>query len=56
MASATYVGACECVIRARYPLRSRIMRYELPINMPAENTSTPPTTTWNAAARNGVSM
>ena len=32
------------------------MRYELPINIPARNTSTPPTTTWNAACRNGVSM
>jgi hypothetical protein len=30
--------------------------YELPINIPARNTSTPPTTTWNAAERNGVSM
>src|SRR5207244_1969858 len=31
-------------------------RYELPITIPAMNTSTPPTTTWNAAAKNGVSM
>ena len=30
--------------------------YELPINMPATNTSTPPTTTWNVARSNGVSM
>ena len=30
--------------------------HELPISMPARNTSTPPTTTWNAAERNGVSM
>ena len=30
--------------------------YELPMRMPAAKTSTPPTTTWNAAARNGVSM
>ena len=30
--------------------------HELPIRIPAANTSTPPTTTWNAAARNGVSM
>jgi hypothetical protein len=30
--------------------------YELPIRIPATNTSTPPTTTWNAACRNGVSM
>ena len=31
-------------------------RYELPINMPARNTSTPPTTIWKVAGRNGVSM
>ena len=31
-------------------------RHELPIKIPAMNTSTPPTTTWNAACRNGVSM
>ena len=30
--------------------------YELPIRIPARNTSAPPTTTWNAADRNGVSM
>jgi len=30
--------------------------YELPIRIPARNTSAPPTTTWNAAARKGVSM
>src|SRR5262249_20244883 len=30
--------------------------HELPINIPATNTSTPPTTTWKVAARNGVSM
>src|SRR5215472_12989395 len=30
--------------------------YALPIRMPAAKTSTPPTTTWNAAARNGVSI
>ena len=29
---------------------------ELPMAMPARKTSTPPTTTWNAAASNGVSM
>ena len=32
------------------------LNYELPIRMPAAKTSTPPTTTWNAAARNGVSI
>ena len=37
------------------PVTSDI-RYELPINIPAMNTSTPPTTTWNAACKNGVSM
>jgi hypothetical protein len=30
--------------------------YELPIRIPVRNTSTPPTTTWNAAVRKGVSM
>ena len=30
--------------------------YELPIRIPTPNTSTPPTTTWNAACRNGVSI
>ena len=30
--------------------------YADPIRIPLKNTSTPPTTTWNAAARNGVSM
>ena len=30
--------------------------HELPIKMPARNTSVPPTTTWNAADMNGVSM
>jgi len=31
-------------------------RYELPINMPAMNTSAPPKAIWNVACRNGVSM
>ena len=30
--------------------------YELPMRIPAANTNAPPTTTWKAAARNGVSM
>ncbi len=30
--------------------------HELPINIPEMNTNTPPTTIWNAAFRNGVSM
>jgi hypothetical protein len=30
--------------------------YELPIKIPAANTSAPPTMTWNAACKNGVSM
>ena len=30
--------------------------HELPMRMPTTNTSTPPTTTWKAACRNGVSM
>ena len=30
--------------------------YELPINQPVRNTSTPPRITWNAACKNGVSM
>ncbi len=33
-----------------------VLGHELPIRIPAAKTSTPPTTTWNAAARNGVSM
>jgi hypothetical protein len=41
---------------AARPSMRRHRAYELPIRMPAANTSTPPTTTWNAAARNGVSM
>ena len=28
----------------------------LPITIPVTNTRTPPSTTWNAARRNGVSM
>ena len=31
-------------------------RQELPITMPTTNTQTPPTITWKAARRNGVSM
>src|SRR5215467_3725134 len=30
--------------------------YELPIKIPVKNTSTPPTTTWNAACKKGVSI
>jgi hypothetical protein len=30
--------------------------HELPMRMPARNTSTPPMMTWNAAVRNGVSI
>jgi len=30
--------------------------HALPIRTPATNTTTPPTTTWNAADKNGVSM
>jgi len=30
--------------------------YELPIRIPVRNTSTPPTTTWKAAERKGVSI
>jgi hypothetical protein len=30
--------------------------HELPMTMPAMNTSAPPTMTWNAALRKGVSM
>ena len=30
--------------------------YALPISTPAANTSAPPSTTWKAARRNGVSM
>ena len=30
--------------------------HALPMRMPARKTRTPPTTTWNAALRNGVSM
>ena len=37
-------------------MKMSVTRYELPINMPARNTSTPPTTIWKVAARNGVSM
>ena len=51
------------LLRKRYPPRITsgagffgIMRYALPIKMPARNTSVPPSTTWNAADRNGVSM
>ncbi len=33
-----------------------LFTHELPITMPAANTKTPPTTTWKAACRNGVSM
>ena len=33
-----------------------VLGHELPIRIPAAKTSTPPTTTWNAAARKGVSM
>ena len=51
-------------LRQRRKMRIRQMRqyechreiYELPIRMPARNTSVPPSTTWNAAERNGVSM
>ena len=38
------------------PLSLSRLGHELPIRIPAAKTSTPPTTTWNAAARNGVSM
>ena len=41
---------------AAYPLAYRRLAYELPMRIPAAKTSTPPTITWNAAARNGVSM
>ena len=34
----------------------RFVRYELPIKIPARNTRVPPSTIWNAAERNGVSM
>jgi hypothetical protein len=34
----------------------RLLPYELPIRIPAKNTSTPPRTTWKAAERNGVSI
>ena len=30
--------------------------HELPIKIPAAKTKAPPTTTWNAACRNGVSI
>jgi hypothetical protein len=35
---------------------SNHLAHELPIRMPARNTSAPPMTTWNAAVRNDVSM
>ena len=40
----------SCGTRSRPPIHA------LPIRMPAANTSAPPTTTWRAARRNGVSM
>jgi hypothetical protein len=45
-------------IQARLQTREirQVSAHELPMAMPARNTSTPPTTTWNAAASNGVSM
>jgi hypothetical protein len=33
-----------------------VAHHELPINMPAINTSAPPKAIWKVAARNGVSM
>jgi len=37
-------------------LRRPNHNHELPMMMPAMNTNTPPTTTWNAADSHGVSM
>lgn len=43
--------------RASVPTRSEPnFDHELPIQIPTINTSTPPTTTWNAAESRGVSM
>ena len=44
--------------RARADAGARPARsaHALPIRIPVTNTSTPPSTTWNAACRNGVSM
>ena len=36
--------------------RRRAVRQALPMRIPVRNTSTPPSTTWKAACRNGVSM
>lgn len=36
--------------------RGQTAPYPLPISTPAANTSAPPSTTWNAARKNGVSM
>ena len=37
-------------------IASVALLYEFPINIPAANTSAPPTMIWNAAEKNGVSM
>src|ERR1700733_9186493 len=42
-------GFCPYAIKPKF-------LHELPIQIPTANTSTPPTTTWNAADSNGVSM
>src|SRR5262249_19055460 len=47
---ATASQAAASLISIAYLLFS----YELPMRIPAAKTRTPPTTTWNAAARNGV--
>src|SRR5262245_52753445 len=49
---ATASQAAASLISIAYLLFS----YELPMRIPAAKTRTPPTTTWNAAARNGVSI
>src|ERR1700756_1661107 len=47
-----FSGDVDLVSRTRGTPRA----YEPPMRMPVIKTSTPPTTTWNAALRNGVSM
>ncbi len=53
-------GAKQPCVAAGHAQRSRggerEQGHELPIKMPAANTKAPPTTTWKAACRKGVSM
>ena len=57
-------GACACLTAVHIEMWVRQVRenechrgcYELPIRMPATNTSVPPSIIWNAADRNGVSI